>query len=141
MATRWSSGIGARFVYDFPLISEIVAIVWTSMCLIFQTGNKKTSYVLHGTLFCQYTTHCYSLFHTRILPKPWRIVVPSIVIFTLMSLGSVAYAILTNGYIKRLCSNLRQGLTNPQGVRYVGRIVLYGLRLIPYSISSAAAMP
>lgn len=41
--TRWSRGIGAQFVYAFPVISEIVAIIWTAMCLIYQTGSKKTS--------------------------------------------------------------------------------------------------
>ncbi|KAH8395888.1 hypothetical protein KR215_009341 [Drosophila sulfurigaster] len=92
--TRWSRDLGAQFVYGFPVLSEIMAIIWTAMCLIFQTGNKKTS----------------------VLPKPWRIVVPSIAIFTLMSLGSTAYTILTNGYLKRLCGNLRENLTNPLAV-------------------------
>ncbi|XP_017848874.1 uncharacterized protein LOC108604104 isoform X2 [Drosophila busckii] len=93
-ATRWSTGFGAQFVYAFPFISEIVAIIWTAMCLIYQTGHKKTS----------------------VLPKPWRIVVPSIVMFTLMTVSSIAYTILTNGYLKRLCSQLRQELTNSAAI-------------------------
>ncbi|SPP80531.1 uncharacterized protein LOC117583716 isoform X2 [Drosophila guanche] len=90
-ATFWNAGIGAQFVYAFPLISEIVAIIWTAMCLIFQTGSKKNS----------------------VLPKPWRIVVPSIIIFSVMSLGSVLYTILTNGHLKQLCGQLRENLTDP----------------------------
>jgi len=43
MATVWERGPGAQFVYVFPLISEIVAIIWTAMCLIYQTGSKKSS--------------------------------------------------------------------------------------------------
>ncbi|KAH8383577.1 hypothetical protein KR009_009356 [Drosophila setifemur] len=93
-ATFWNRGIGAQFIYAFPLISEIVAIIWTAMCLIFQTGSKKSS----------------------VLPKPWRIVVPSIAIFSVMSLGSVLYTILTNGHLKRLCGQLRENLTNPSAI-------------------------
>ncbi|KAH8232248.1 hypothetical protein KR032_002717 [Drosophila birchii] len=93
-ATFWSRSIGAQFVYAFPPISEIVAIIWTAMCLIFQTGSKKSS----------------------VLPKPWRIVVPSIIIFSVMSLGSVLYTILTNGHLKRLCGQLRENLTNPTAI-------------------------
>ncbi|EDV53487.1 uncharacterized protein LOC6555047 isoform X1 [Drosophila erecta] len=93
-ATLWNRGSGAQFVYMFPLISEIVAIIWTAMCLIYQTGSKKSS----------------------VLPKPWRIVVPSIVIFSVMSLGSVIYTILTNGYLKRLCGQLRENLTDPTAI-------------------------
>ncbi|KAH8417831.1 hypothetical protein KR222_006711 [Zaprionus bogoriensis] len=115
-ATRWSRGIGAQFVYAFPLISEIVAIIWTAMCLIFQTGSKKTS----------------------VLPKPWRIVVPSIAIFTLMSLGSTAYTILTNGYLKRLCGNLRQGLTNPLAVSCGDAIALLRPLIHEHSVSHDA---
>ncbi|XP_034486736.1 uncharacterized protein LOC117791166 isoform X2 [Drosophila innubila] len=115
-ATLWSQGVGAQFVYAFPLISEIVAIIWTAMCLIFQTGNKKTS----------------------VLPKPWRIVVPSIVIFTLMSLGSTAYTILTNGYLKRLCGNLRQGLTNPLAVSCGDAIALLRPLIHEHSVSHDA---
>ncbi|KAH8311224.1 hypothetical protein KR044_005039 [Drosophila immigrans] len=115
-ATRWSRGLGAQFVYCFPLISEIVAIIWTAMCLIFQTGNKKTS----------------------VLPKPWRIVVPSIAIFTLMSLGSTAYTILTNGYLKRLCGNLRQNLTNPLAVSCGDAITLLRPFIHEHSVSHDA---
>ncbi|KAH8359937.1 hypothetical protein KR093_009596 [Drosophila rubida] len=115
-ATRWSRGLGAQFVYCFPLISEIVAIIWTAMCLIFQTGNKKTS----------------------VLPKPWRIVVPSIAIFTLMSLCSTAYTILTNGYLKRLCDNLRQNLTNPLAVSCGDAITLLRPFIHEHSVSHAA---
>ncbi|XP_017036944.1 uncharacterized protein [Drosophila kikkawai] len=93
-ATFWSRSIAAQFVYAFPPISEIVAIIWTAMCLIFQTGSKKSS----------------------VLPKPWRIVVPSIVIFSVMSLGSVLYTILTNGHLKSLCGQLRENLTNPTAI-------------------------
>ncbi|XP_017052705.1 uncharacterized protein LOC108095898 isoform X2 [Drosophila ficusphila] len=93
-ATYWNRSIGAQFVYAFPVISEIVAIIWTAMCLIFQTGSKKSS----------------------VLPKPWRIVVPSILIFSLMSLGSVIYTILTNGHLKRLCGELRKELTDPTAI-------------------------
>ncbi|XP_034665210.1 uncharacterized protein LOC117899352 isoform X1 [Drosophila subobscura] len=93
-ATFWNPGIGAQFVYAFPLISEIVAIIWTAMCLIFQTGSKKNS----------------------VLPKPWRIVVPSIIIFSVMSLGSVLYTILTNGHLKQLCGQLRENLTDPTAI-------------------------
>lgn len=94
MATVWERGPGAQFVYVFPLISEIVAIIWTAMCLIYQTGSKKSS----------------------VLPKPWRIVVPSIVIFSVMSLCSVIYTILTNGHLKRLCGQLRENLTDPTAI-------------------------
>ncbi|XP_064553247.1 uncharacterized protein LOC135438739 isoform X2 [Drosophila montana] len=112
-ATRWSRGIGAQFVYTFPLISEAVAIIWTAMCLIYQTGNKKTS----------------------VLPKPWRIVVPSILIFTLMSLGSAAYTILTNGYLRRLCGHLRQGLTNPLAISCGDAIALLRPLIHEHSVS------
>ncbi|XP_030573507.1 uncharacterized protein LOC115771784 isoform X2 [Drosophila novamexicana] len=112
-ATRWSRGIGAQFVYTFPLISEAVAIIWTAMCLIYQTGNKKTS----------------------VLPKPWRIVVPSILIFTLMSLGSAAYTILTNGYLRRLCGHLRQGLTNPRAISCGDAIALLRPLIHEHSVS------
>ncbi|XP_023168389.2 uncharacterized protein LOC111597764 isoform X2 [Drosophila hydei] len=115
-ATRWSRGIGAQFVYAFPLISEIVAIIWTAMCLIYQTGSKKTS----------------------VLPKPWRIVVPSIAIFALMSLGSVAYTILTNGYLRRLCGQLRQGLTNPWAISCGDAIALLRPRIHEHSVAHDA---
>ncbi|KAL7727944.1 hypothetical protein ACLKA6_019504 [Drosophila palustris] len=115
-ATNWSRGVGAQFVYAFPLISEIVAIIWTAMCLIYQTGNKKTS----------------------VLPKPWRIVVPSMAIFTLMSLGSTAYTILTNGYLKRLCGNLRQGLTNPLAISCGDAIALLRPIIHEHSVSHDA---
>ncbi|XP_036675596.3 uncharacterized protein [Drosophila suzukii] len=101
-STIWSQGIGAQFVYAFPLVSEIVAIIWTAMCLIFQTGSKKNS----------------------VLPKPWRIVVPSIIIFSVMSLGSVLYTILTNGHLKRLCGQLRGNLTDPTAISCGNAIVL-----------------
>ncbi|KPU72825.1 uncharacterized protein Dana_GF23264, isoform B [Drosophila ananassae] len=93
-ASYWKRGIGAQFVNTFPVISVVVAIIWTAMCLIFQTGRKKNS----------------------VLPKPWRIVVPSIVIFSVMSLGSILYTILTNGHLKRLCGQLRGHLTNPTAI-------------------------
>ncbi|XP_068156622.1 uncharacterized protein [Drosophila tropicalis] len=89
--TIWSRGLSAQFVYAFPILSEILAVIWTAMCLIFRTGSKKNS----------------------VLPQPWRIVVPSIIIYTLMSLASVAYTIVTNGHLKRLCGQLRQKITTP----------------------------
>ncbi|XP_017961130.1 uncharacterized protein LOC108654383 [Drosophila navojoa] len=114
--TRWSHGFGAQFVYAFPLISEIVAIIWTAMCLIYQTGSRKTS----------------------VLPKPWRIVVPSILIFSLMSLGSAAYTILTNGYLRRLCGQLRQSLTNPLAISCGDAIALLRPRIHEHSVSHDA---
>ncbi|XP_030370441.1 uncharacterized protein LOC115621058 isoform X2 [Scaptodrosophila lebanonensis] len=93
-ATHWNFGASAQFVYAFPFISEITAIIWTAMCLVFQTGTKKT----WG------------------LPKPWRIVVPSIVIFSIMSLGSLIYIILTNRYLKHLCGDLLSNLSNPSAL-------------------------
>lgn len=42
-ASYWKRGIGAQFVNTFPVISVVVAIIWTAMCLIFQTGRKKNS--------------------------------------------------------------------------------------------------
>ncbi|XP_017101145.2 uncharacterized protein [Drosophila bipectinata] len=101
-ASHWNRAIGAQFVNTFPVISVVVAIIWTAMCLIFQTGKKKNS----------------------VLPKPWRIVVPSIVIFSVMSLGSVVYTILTNGHLKRLCGQLRGNLTNPTGISCGSAIAL-----------------
>ncbi|KAH8306110.1 hypothetical protein KR018_001698 [Drosophila ironensis] len=93
-ATIWNRGFGAQLIYAFPFISEIVAIIWTAMCLIYQTGRKKRS----------------------VLPKPWRIVVPSILIFSVMSFGSILYTILTNRYLKNLCGQLRENLTNPTAI-------------------------
>ncbi|XP_032592781.1 uncharacterized protein LOC6564139 isoform X2 [Drosophila grimshawi] len=115
-ATRWSHGLGAQFVYAFPLISEVVAIIWTAMCIIFQTGNKKTS----------------------VLPKPWRIVVPSILIFTLMSLLSACYTILTDAYLKRLCLNLRQGLSNPLAISCGDAIAVLRPYMHEHSVSHDA---
>ncbi|XP_016988308.1 uncharacterized protein LOC108050907 isoform X1 [Drosophila rhopaloa] len=112
-ATYWNRGISAQFVYAFPLISEIVAIIWTAMCLIFQTGSKKSS----------------------VLPKPWRIVVPSIIIFSVMSLGSVIYTILTNGHLKRLCGQLRENLTDPSAISCGDAIALLRPVVHDHSVS------
>jgi len=60
----------------------------------------------------------------RVLPKPWRIVVPSIIIFSVMSLGSVLYTILTNGHLKRLCGQLRGNLTDPTAISCGNAIAL-----------------
>ncbi|KAH8332399.1 hypothetical protein KR074_002615 [Drosophila pseudoananassae] len=115
-ASHWKRAIGAQFVNTFPVISVIVAIIWTSMCLIFQTGKKKNS----------------------VLPKPWRIVVPSIFIFSVMSLGSVLYTILTNGHLKRLCGQLRGNLTNPTGISCGSAIALLRPIIHDHSVSHDA---
>lgn len=40
--TRWHHGVAVKFIYSFPFFSEIIAIIWTAMCFIFQSGVKKT---------------------------------------------------------------------------------------------------
>ncbi|KAH8362866.1 hypothetical protein KR084_002039 [Drosophila pseudotakahashii] len=116
IATIWDQGLGAQFVYAFPIISEIVAVIWTAMCLIFQTGSKKSS----------------------VLPKPWRIVLPSIIIFSVMSLGSVIYTILTNGYLKHLCGQLREKLTDPTAISCGDAIALLRPTVHNHSVSHDA---
>lgn len=39
--TRWPQSFAVQFVYGLPFLSEIVAIIWTAMCFIFQSGVKK----------------------------------------------------------------------------------------------------
>ncbi|XP_017082984.1 uncharacterized protein LOC108115867 isoform X2 [Drosophila eugracilis] len=116
VATFWDRGIGAQFVYAFPVISEAVAIIWTAMCLIFQTGSKKSS----------------------VLPKPWRIVVPSIIIFSVMSVASIIYTILTNGHLKRLCFQLRENLTDPTAISCGDAIALLRPIVTDHSVSHDA---
>ncbi|XP_073814705.1 uncharacterized protein isoform X2 [Musca autumnalis] len=92
--TRWPQNLAVQYIYGFPFLSEIVAIVWTAMCLIFQSGVKK-----------QWG-----------LPKPWRIVVPSIIMFTIMTVANLSYLILANGFIKTFCNDLRENLSKPDAI-------------------------
>uniref|UniRef100_W8C5N1 Uncharacterized protein n=1 Tax=Ceratitis capitata TaxID=7213 RepID=W8C5N1_CERCA len=92
--TRWRQSAAVQFIYSFPFLSEIFAIIWTAMCLIFQSGVQK----YWG------------------LPKPWRIVIPSILVFSLMSLGTLVYTILASTYLKNLCNGLRENLTKPDAI-------------------------
>lgn len=92
--TRWRQSAAVQFIYSFPFLSEIFAIVWTAMCLIFQSGVQK----YWG------------------LPKPWRIVIPSILVFSLMTLGTLIYTILASTYLKNLCNGLRENLTKPDAI-------------------------
>ncbi|XP_053946618.1 uncharacterized protein LOC128855610 isoform X2 [Anastrepha ludens] len=92
--TRWRQSAAVQFIYSFPFLSEIFAIIWTAMCLIFQSGVQK----YWG------------------LPKPWRIVIPSILVFSLMTLGTLIYAILASTYLKNLCNGLRENLTKPDAI-------------------------
>ncbi|XP_017493225.1 PREDICTED: uncharacterized protein LOC108381317 isoform X1 [Rhagoletis zephyria] len=39
--TRWRQSAAVQFIYSFPFLSEIFAIIWTAMCLIFQSGVQK----------------------------------------------------------------------------------------------------
>lgn len=39
--TRWHQNFAVQYIYGFPFMSEIIAIVWTAMCFIFQSGVKK----------------------------------------------------------------------------------------------------
>ncbi|XP_036213729.2 uncharacterized protein [Bactrocera oleae] len=92
--TRWRQSAAVQFIYSFPFLSEIFAIIWTAMCLIFQSGVQK----YWG------------------LPKPWRIVIPSILVFSLMTLGTLGYTILASTYLKNLCNGLRENLTKPDAI-------------------------
>ncbi|XP_061400985.1 uncharacterized protein LOC133336721 isoform X2 [Musca vetustissima] len=92
--TRWPQNLAVQYIYGFPFLSEIVAIVWTAMCLIFQSGVKK-----------QWG-----------LPKPWRIVVPSIIMFTIMTVANLSYLILANGFVKTFCNDLRGNLSKPDAI-------------------------
>ncbi|TMW49185.1 hypothetical protein DOY81_005727 [Sarcophaga bullata] len=92
--TRWHHGVAVKFIYSFPFFSEIIAIIWTAMCFIFQSGVKKT----WG------------------LPKPWRIVIPSIMMFTIMTVANLSYLILANGFLKSFCTELRENLSNPDAI-------------------------
>lgn len=92
--TRWRQSAAVQFIYSFPFLSEIFAIIWTAMCLIFQSGVQK----YWG------------------LPKPWRIVIPSILVFSFMTLGTLIYTILASTYLKNLCNGLRENLTKPDAI-------------------------
>ncbi|XP_013105848.1 uncharacterized protein LOC106085913 isoform X2 [Stomoxys calcitrans] len=92
--TRWNQNLAVQYIYGFPFLSEIVAIVWTAMCFIFQSGVKK-----------QWG-----------LPKPWRIVVPSIIMFSIMTVANLSYLILANGFIKTFCRELRENLSKPDAI-------------------------
>ncbi|KNC20600.1 hypothetical protein FF38_00447 [Lucilia cuprina] len=92
--TRWHHNAAVKFIYSFPFFSEIIAIIWTAMCFIFQSGVKKT----WG------------------LPKPWRIVIPSIMMFTIMTVANLSYLILANGFLKTFCSDLRENLSKPEAI-------------------------
>ncbi|XP_075147690.1 uncharacterized protein LOC142221773 isoform X2 [Haematobia irritans] len=92
--TRWNQNLAVQYIYGFPFLSEIVAIIWTAMCFIYQSGVKK-----------QWG-----------LPKPWRIVVPSIIMFTIMTVANLSYLILANGFIKTFCKELRENLSKPDAI-------------------------
>ncbi|XP_067619274.1 uncharacterized protein [Eurosta solidaginis] len=92
--TRWHQSAAVQFIYSFPFLSEIFAIIWTAMCLIFQSGVQK----YWG------------------LPKPWRIVIPSIIVFTLMTLSTLIYTVLASTYLKNLCNGMRENLTKPDAI-------------------------
>ncbi|XP_065371990.1 uncharacterized protein LOC135963911 isoform X2 [Calliphora vicina] len=92
--TRWHQNTAVKFIYSFPFFSEIIAIIWTAMCFIFQSGVKKT----WG------------------LPKPWRIVIPSIMMFTIMTVANLSYLILANGFLKTFCNDLRENLSKPDAI-------------------------
>ncbi|KAM7362600.1 uncharacterized protein ACRADG_013214 isoform 2-T6 [Cochliomyia hominivorax] len=92
--TRWHQNVAVKFIYSFPFFSEIIAIIWTAMCFIFQSGVKKT----WG------------------LPKPWRIVIPSIMMFTIMTVANLSYLILANGFLKTFCHDLRENLSKPDAI-------------------------
>ncbi|XP_037955598.1 uncharacterized protein LOC119685401 isoform X2 [Teleopsis dalmanni] len=92
--TRWRYNVAEQFVYNFPFMSEIIAIIWTALFFLYQTGIKK----YWG------------------LPKPWRIVVPSILVFFIMALSSLIYTILVTGYLKTFCTDLRANLSVPTAI-------------------------
>lgn len=92
--TRWHQNVAVKFIYSFPFLSEVIAIIWTAMCFIFQSGVKKT----WG------------------LPKPWRIVIPSIMMFTIMTVANLSYLILANGFLKTFCNDLREDLSKPDAI-------------------------
>lgn len=92
--TRWRQNMPVKFIYSFPFLSEVIAIIWTAMCFIFQSGVKKT----WG------------------LPKPWRIVIPSIIMFTIMTVTTLSYLVLANGFLKTFCNDLRGNLSNPDAI-------------------------
>ncbi|KAL9894010.1 uncharacterized protein LOC119634338 [Glossina fuscipes] len=92
--TEWFRNVTVQFIYSFPFLSEIIAIVWTVMCFVFQSGVKK-----------QWG-----------LPKPWLIVMPSIVVFALMVVTNVAYIILANGLLKAFCRELIDNLNKAETI-------------------------
>lgn len=49
--TRWRQSAAVQFIYSFPFLSEIFAIVWTAMCLIFQSGVQKYWWVNNNIVF------------------------------------------------------------------------------------------
>uniref|UniRef100_A0A1B0FHG6 Uncharacterized protein n=1 Tax=Glossina morsitans morsitans TaxID=37546 RepID=A0A1B0FHG6_GLOMM len=92
--TEWFRNVTVQFIYSFPFLSEIIAIVWTAMCFVFQSSVKK-----------QWG-----------LPKPWLIVMPSIVVFALMVVTNVAYIILANGLLKAFCHELIDNLNKAETI-------------------------
>uniref|UniRef100_A0A1A9VZA6 Uncharacterized protein n=1 Tax=Glossina brevipalpis TaxID=37001 RepID=A0A1A9VZA6_9MUSC len=92
--TEWLHKVTVQFIYNFPFLSEIIAIIWTVMCFVFQSSVKK-----------QWG-----------LPKPWLIVVPSIIVFALMVITNVSYIIIVNKLLKVFCRELIENLSKAETI-------------------------
>lgn len=88
--SEWAANSLCEYSIFCPLWSAIVAIGWSSMLLVSSFGMQHDL--------------------NKRLPRPWRIVLPTIVAFFIMTILSILYNIITESGYRQLCKGLGQHL-------------------------------